>query len=164
VVLKFTICSINMHDFCPFVTRLSLLVLAIYAKSSLELNRTCRDKTHVQELVRQRRAAPRGLIFSPTNWKMSTFSATTSPQEQDSSGSSSPLHVLLGVSGSVGAVKAPEIAVQLVRNERPCLVHVLLTKGGSIFWNKARHYNPLAWESLQVEIERQRVVVLGELS
>ena len=74
-----------------------------------------------------------------------------------------PLHILLGVSGSVAAVKAPEIAVQLARSDIPCLVNVLLTKGGTVFWNKSQRYNSSIWDELQIEISRKRVVVLGEL-
>ena len=79
------------------------------------------------------------------------------------SASRRPLHILLGVSGSVAAVKAPEIAVQLARSAVPCLVRVLLTKGGTVFWNKAQRYNPVVWDELRIEISKERVVVLGEL-
>ncbi|GKY94134.1 hypothetical protein MPSEU_000379500 [Mayamaea pseudoterrestris] len=71
-----------------------------------------------------------------------------------------PMHVLLGVSGSVAAVKAPELAVRLVQHARPCRVRILLTKGGSRFWDKARDYNPTAWEELRKEIVKGKVELL----
>mmetsp|Transcript_4445 Transcript_4445/g.11677 ORF Transcript_4445/g.11677 Transcript_4445/m.11677 type:complete len:167 (-) Transcript_4445:1741-2241(-) len=54
-------------------------------------------------------------------------------------------HVLLGVTGSVAAVKCPEIAVRLVKECR-CHVRVLLTEGGANFWQKARSYNESWWD------------------
>lgn len=54
--------------------------------------------------------------------------------------------VLLGVTGSVAAVKSPEIAVRLVREHHD--VCVLLTAGGLNFWNKAQEYNPTYWQEM----------------
>ena len=52
--------------------------------------------------------------------------------------------VLLGVTGSVAAVKSPEIAVALY--DRGCDVCVLLTAGALNFWGeKSADYNPEAW-------------------
>jgi hypothetical protein len=56
--------------------------------------------------------------------------------------------VLLGVTGSVAAVKSPEIAVRLV-TEFNAHVRVLLTRGGQHFWNKAVDYDREYWEQLQ---------------
>ena len=56
--------------------------------------------------------------------------------------------VLLGVTGSVAAVKAPEIAVRLV-TECNAQVKVLLSAGGSNFWEKAKDYDSSSRESLQ---------------
>lgn len=60
-------------------------------------------------------------------------------------------HVLLGITGSVAAVKGPEIAVRLARDDK-MHVRVLLTSGGLNFWNKAQEYNPTYWEELQKRI------------
>ena len=59
--------------------------------------------------------------------------------------------VLLGITGSVAAVKGPELAVRLAR-EVDVDVRVLLTGGGFNFWNKAREYDPLYWGELEKHI------------
>jgi hypothetical protein len=56
--------------------------------------------------------------------------------------------VLLGVTGSVAAVKAPEIAVRLV-TECNAHVKVMLSSGGKNFWDKAVEYDNVHWEKLQ---------------
>jgi phosphopantothenoylcysteine synthetase/decarboxylase len=56
--------------------------------------------------------------------------------------------ILLGVTGSVAAVKAPEIAVRLVR-EFNAHVRVLLSAGGSNFWEKAEEYDKENWDLCQ---------------
>lgn len=56
--------------------------------------------------------------------------------------------ILLGVTGSVAAVKAPEIAVRLVL-ELDAQVRVLLSAGGSNFWNKAKDYDKKHWDLFQ---------------
>ena len=56
--------------------------------------------------------------------------------------------ILLGVTGSVAAVKAPEIAVRLV-NEFHAQVRVLLSAGGSNFWEKAKEYDEEHWDLFQ---------------
>jgi phosphopantothenoylcysteine decarboxylase len=53
------------------------------------------------------------------------------------------VHILLGVTGSVAAVKAPELAVRL---SKLGTVKVLLTRGGGNFWSKAATYNPQAYQ------------------
>ena len=57
-------------------------------------------------------------------------------------------NVLLGVSGSVAAVKAPEIALKLVQDLH-ANVCVLLTRGGLNFWEKAKDYNREIWDEMQ---------------
>lgn len=57
-------------------------------------------------------------------------------------------HIILGVTGSVAAVKAPELALKLV-NELNAQVKVLLTQGGYNFWNKAQDYDPKNWKLIQ---------------
>ncbi|VEU37635.1 unnamed protein product [Pseudo-nitzschia multistriata] len=56
--------------------------------------------------------------------------------------------ILFAVTGSVAAVKGPEIAVRLVR-ELDSDVRILLTRGGENFWSKARDYNLQYWDTLQ---------------
>lgn len=56
--------------------------------------------------------------------------------------------VLLGITGSVAAVKGPEIAVRL-RQEANVDVKVLLTQGGHNFWTKAREYDSHYWNELE---------------
>ena len=58
------------------------------------------------------------------------------------------LNVLLGITGSVAAIKGPEIAVRLVE-EAHVNVRVLLTQGGKNFWTKANEYNPQYWKEFQ---------------
>lgn len=55
--------------------------------------------------------------------------------------------IILAVTGSVAAVKGPEIAVRLVK-ELDFDVHILLTRGGEFFW-KGSEYNKQYWNSLQ---------------
>jgi hypothetical protein len=56
--------------------------------------------------------------------------------------------ILLAITGSVAAIKGPELAVRLVR-EVDAHVRILLTKGGENFWNKAEAYNQMYWTILQ---------------
>ena len=56
-------------------------------------------------------------------------------------------NILVGVTGSVAAIKAPELAVRLVE-ELDANVKVLLSKGGENFWSKAADYNPIHWKRL----------------
>ncbi len=56
--------------------------------------------------------------------------------------------VLLGITGSVAAIKGPELALVLSK-ELDAHVVVLLTNGGSNFWYKAQSYNPHIWKEYQ---------------
>ena len=58
------------------------------------------------------------------------------------------IRILLGVTGSVAAVKAPELAVRLYR-ELNADVRVLLTSGGKNFWTKAKDYDGKAWKEFE---------------
>lgn len=64
--------------------------------------------------------------------------------------------VLLGVTGSVAAVKAPEVAVRLVKECNNATVKVLLSAGGLNFWNKAANYDPKSWKQLQELLAKPR--------
>lgn len=57
------------------------------------------------------------------------------------------LNILLGVTGSVAAVKAPKVAVELSKLGHH--VRVLLSAGGTNFWSKAKDYDNQSWEDLQ---------------
>ena len=67
--------------------------------------------------------------------------------------------ILFGVTGSVAAVKAPEIAVRLSR-ELKADVRVLLSRGGRNFWDKAGDYNANFWSIVQQKIETSKSVAL----
>ena len=69
------------------------------------------------------------------------------------------MKILLAVTGSVAAIKSPEIAVRLVR-ELNATVQVLLTVGGKNFWEKAIAYDGQYWESLIEEQERGTITIL----
>jgi len=56
--------------------------------------------------------------------------------------------IILAVTGSVAAVKGPEIAVRLVK-ELDFDVRILLTRGGEFFWRNAKDYNKQYWNLLQ---------------
>lgn len=66
-------------------------------------------------------------------------------------------NVLVGVTGSVAAVKGPEICLQLL--ELNYKVKVLLTQGGAHFWKKAEEYDPTSWNALQEKIEEQKIII-----
>jgi hypothetical protein len=86
----------------------------------------------------------RGLRNTTTNTTALTTMTTTAP-------SMTPRQrrrVVLGITGSVAAIKGPEIAVRLVQ-ELDVDVRVLLTHGGHTFWQKAQEYNPHYWNQLQ---------------
>jgi hypothetical protein len=63
------------------------------------------------------------------------------------------LKILLAVTGSVAAVKGPEIAVRLAVGVNAD-VRVLLTKGGQNFWSKAEAYNKKYWGIMQDLMEQ----------
>jgi hypothetical protein len=58
--------------------------------------------------------------------------------------------ILLGVTGSVAAIKAPEIICKLIDAFKSNIsIKVVLTKGGKNFWDKASIYDPKHWDQLQ---------------
>jgi len=61
--------------------------------------------------------------------------------------------ILLGVTGSVAAVKAPELALRLSRDLKMD-VRIVLTRGGKNFWNKSGDYNPEYWTEVQEWLKR----------
>jgi phosphopantothenoylcysteine synthetase/decarboxylase len=56
--------------------------------------------------------------------------------------------VLLAVTGSVAAIKGPELAIRIAE-EFHADVKILLTRGGQNFWDKAEAYNPHYWRKMQ---------------
>ena len=56
--------------------------------------------------------------------------------------------ILLGVTGSVAAVKGPQLAVRLA-SACGADVRVLLTRGGESFWSKAGEYDAGSWEAFR---------------
>jgi len=54
--------------------------------------------------------------------------------------------VLLGITGSVAAIKGPELALRLSQDLDAHVV-ILLTRGGENFWYKAKDYNPQVWDA-----------------
>jgi Flavoprotein len=60
------------------------------------------------------------------------------------------LYILLGITGSVAAIKAPELICSLISTIGGNVhVKVVLTKGGSHFWEKASAYDATSWDKLQ---------------
>lgn len=59
--------------------------------------------------------------------------------------------VLLGVTGSVAAVKYPELTLRLLEF---CDVKVVLTKGAELMRAATMAYNPAAWARLEAEAQR----------
>jgi phosphopantothenoylcysteine synthetase/decarboxylase len=64
--------------------------------------------------------------------------------------------ILLGVTGSVAAIKAPEVVVQLV-TQCNAEVKVVLSRGGKTFWDKAAGYDPVSWERLRELLQQVNV-------
>ena len=62
--------------------------------------------------------------------------------------------ILLGITGSVAAVKGPELVLCMVRT-LGADVKVLMTKGGEHFWNKSKDYNPSIWNEFQTEYQKE---------
>jgi Flavoprotein len=59
------------------------------------------------------------------------------------------VHILLGVTGSVAAIKAPEIICSLIEAFGPKVsVKVMLTRGGGNFWDKAAAYDATYWSKM----------------
>lgn len=76
-----------------------------------------------------------------------TTTAPLKPQHQKQQ----PQHkrrILLGVTGSVAAIKCPELAVRFCR-EQNAHVKIILTQAGEHFWHKSADYNPTAWQEFQ---------------
>ncbi len=73
--------------------------------------------------------------------------------------------ILFAVTGSVAAVKGPEMALRLV-TECDCDVRILLTRGGENFWSKAKDYNPSYWDSLQklLDVHPKHISVVCKLA
>jgi phosphopantothenoylcysteine synthetase/decarboxylase len=59
--------------------------------------------------------------------------------------------ILLAVTGSVAAIKCPELAVRLV-HVLDASVKVLLTAGGKNYWQKAEGYSQENWEDMMDEV------------
>ncbi|CAJ1952424.1 unnamed protein product [Cylindrotheca closterium] len=68
-----------------------------------------------------------------------------------------PPNILLAVTGSVAAIKCPEIAVRLVK-ECKANVKVLLSQGGKNFWDKSKGYNEEYWDLLLEEVNNSESV------
>eukprot|EP00592_Proboscia_alata_P007123 CAMPEP_0194355876 /NCGR_PEP_ID=MMETSP0174-20130528/3727_1 /TAXON_ID=216777 /ORGANISM="Proboscia alata, Strain PI-D3" /LENGTH=137 /DNA_ID=CAMNT_0039125329 /DNA_START=171 /DNA_END=584 /DNA_ORIENTATION=- len=56
--------------------------------------------------------------------------------------------ILLGICGSVAAVKGPELAVKLSGIYGAADVRVLLTRGGVNFWGKTQEYDAKSWQKV----------------
>ena len=59
--------------------------------------------------------------------------------------------ILLGITGSVAAVKGPEIALRLARDSGMD-VKVILTRGGQNFWEKAKESSTQTFTGFSMEI------------
>ena len=63
-------------------------------------------------------------------------------------------NILLGVTGSVAAVKVPELISRLLDRFGPNIsIKVVLTQGGRNFWEKASTYDPAHWKRIQHLLE-----------
>jgi phosphopantothenoylcysteine synthetase/decarboxylase len=64
--------------------------------------------------------------------------------------------ILLAITGSVAAIKGPEIVIRLIEEFNKVnidvSIRVVLTRGGEHFWNKSKEYNEMYWNSLQQQI------------
>jgi phosphopantothenoylcysteine synthetase/decarboxylase len=67
--------------------------------------------------------------------------------------------ILLAVTGSVAAIKCPELAVRLVR-DLGASVKVLLTAGGKNFWEKAEGYSQENWNWMMEEVEYGAISII----
>ncbi|KAL3943572.1 MAG: hypothetical protein SGBAC_002353 [Bacillariaceae sp.] len=70
-----------------------------------------------------------------------------------------PKNILLAVTGSVAAIKCPELAVRLVR-ECGANVKVLLSQGGNNFWSRSQSYNQEYWDFLLEEVKNQSISII----
>lgn len=62
--------------------------------------------------------------------------------------------ILLGISGSVAAVKGPELALRLY-NELDADVIIVLTRTGEHFWYQSEKYNESIYRELQALINNE---------
>lgn len=63
-------------------------------------------------------------------------------------------NILLGVTGSVAAVKVPELISRLLDRFGPKIsIKVVLTQGGKNFWEKACTYDATYWNKVQYLLE-----------
>jgi phosphopantothenoylcysteine synthetase/decarboxylase len=64
-------------------------------------------------------------------------------------------NILLGVTGSVAAVKIPELISHLLdKFGSKIAIKVVLTEGGKNFWEKASTYDAMHWNKIQQFLER----------
>jgi len=70
------------------------------------------------------------------------------------------MHILLGITGSVAAVKGPEIAVQLAKHHE---VKVLLTRGGENFWHKAAEYDEKHFQAVTQLVDEGKLEIIRKL-
>jgi hypothetical protein len=75
---------------------------------------------------------------------MTTTEVEPPPTVNEKADTSTCPRILLGVTGSVAAIKAPEVVVQLV-TQCNAEVKVVLSRGGKTFWDKAADYDPVSW-------------------
>ena len=66
--------------------------------------------------------------------------STDTITKQEDNNKKKPPHILLGITGSVAAIKGPELALSLAQSLHAKVI-VVLTKGGTNFWYKAKEYN-----------------------
>ncbi|KAL7564780.1 hypothetical protein ACA910_021043 [Epithemia clementina (nom. ined.)] len=84
---------------------------------------------------------------------------TTTATTKTNNATEKKRNILLGVAGSVAAVKAPEIAVCLCRdhpninNNNNISIKILLTAGARNFWEQSRQYNEYWWAEMQKELD-----------
>ena len=86
--------------------------------------------------------------------------STIDPQDNCSSDTGSPrrINVLLGVTGSVAAVKVPELICRLRDRfgsppNNNISIKVVLTHGGQNFWEKASTYDAVHWNKIKDMLE-----------
>lgn len=97
---------------------------------------------------------------------MNGTTSTVEASQQQQLPRTTTTRIILGVTGSVAAVKAPEIALRLVQQQQqqqqeedssasvstssPCwAVKILLSRGGRHFWDQSKHYNGKLWEQFE---------------
>ena len=65
-------------------------------------------------------------------------------------------NILIGVTGSVAAVKVPELICRLLDKFGPKIaIKLVLTQGGKNFWEKASTYDAVHWNKMQHLLERE---------